>query len=567
VIVGGDSPSAPFALKEEAQLLGRAPEAPLRVADPRVSREHADISVADRQVRVRCRPGAAPVLVAGVETRDAIAAVGQQIVIGETVFEVIAGPSPSPSEGATELKTLLGGAASDVRGLSAILALTEALDGAAHRADVPAWLAAWAQRYIHATDARLVEDRALGDRVVTREAEGGAGTIVRVPAQPELGVGIEFTVAKNGDAVPTLRLLGVAGRLCGSTLARLDFVASIEREKASLRQLAVGSARAFLGESAAAANVTKLIARLADSDVLALLEGETGVGKTFVARLIHEAGERASSPLQTVNCAAIPENLIESELFGHERGAFTGADRARAGIFESAGRGTVLLDEIGELPLASQAKLLHVLEDKRFTRLGSTKTVPLAARVLTATNRDLEEMVKLGTFRRDLFFRLSVVRVAVPPLRERGDDLVLLAQHLLADLVASAPRHIDGFSDAALEVIRRYAWPGNVRELRNVIEHALVMGDERRIEVLDLPPAVRAVAAAAAPKTTTVVPSTTPGEGGRRAVELPANLDWLERQAIQAALEATGGNQKQAAAILGINRVTLYKKLKSESAE
>jgi two-component system response regulator HydG len=504
------------------------------------------------------------VLIAGAETRDGVATVGQQIVVGETVFEVVA--RSETQEDATELRTLLGGAASDVRGLSAIVALTETLDGASRRADVPVRLAAWAERYVQAKQVRLVEDRALGDRVVTREAEGGGATVVRVPAQVELGVGLELEIGRSGD-VATLRLLGVAGRLCGSALARLDVVEMIERERESLRQLAVGSARAFLGASPAAANVTKVVARLADSDVIGLLEGETGVGKTFVARLIHEAGERAQAPLLVVNCAAIPENLIESELFGHERGAFTGAERARAGVFESAGRGTVLLDEVGELPLPSQAKLLHVLEDKRFTRVGSTKSVTLAARVLAATNRDLAEMVEKGTFRRDLFFRLSVVRLAIPPLRERGEDLVLLAQHLLVDLRASTPRPIDGFTDAALDVIRRYAWPGNVRELRNVLEHALVMGDGRKIDVDDLPAALRAVAAAATPRATEVGAASAPGEEGRRTVPLPASLEWLEKQAIEAALEATGGNQKQAAAILGINRVTLYKKLKAESGE
>jgi DNA-binding NtrC family response regulator len=196
--------------------------------------------------------------------------------------------------------------------------------------------------------------------------------------------------------------------------------------------------------------------------------------------------------------------------------------------------------------------------------VGSTKSVSFAARVLAATNRDLEEMVRDGTFRRDLFFRVSVLRVAIPPLRDRGDDLVLLAQHLLADLRASAPRRVDGVTEEALEIIRRYSWPGNVRELRNVIEHALVLGDGKRIAVEDFPLAVRTAVAAATPGGDESRSTPTLATNERRSIDLPANLAWLEMQAIQAALEATGGNRTQAAAILGINRVTLYKKLKSK---
>jgi DNA-binding NtrC family response regulator len=272
-----------------------------------------------------------------------------------------------------------------------------------------------------------------------------------------------------------------------------------------------------------------------------LLEGETGVGKTFVARLIHESGPRSKEPLRVLNCAAIPEALLESELFGHERGAFTGAATARPGALEAAGRGTVLLDEIGELPLASQAKLLRVLEEKRFERLGSNRSLRLEARVLAATNRDLAEMVAAGTFRADLFYRVAVVKMRVPPLRERGEDIVLLAERLLSDLATSAGRRVHGFSEEALEIVKRYPWPGNVRELRNAIERALAVGEGPTIQPQDLPETVHA--------------ATPP--------RLPARLDWLEQRAIEAALQATGGNQRRAALLLGINRVTLHRKLKA----
>jgi DNA-binding NtrC family response regulator len=467
----------------------------------------------------------------------------------------------------TEVKALLDGAAADVRGLSALVSLTEALDAARTCTEVPSLLLSWARCYLPATGVRLRDDRAVLDQVVARNSPGMS--LVVVPAPPDPRTSIEFDVANlfpGTSGVPTsvLRLLAVAGRLIGSGLARLGRLERLEKEKESLRSLAVGSARSFLGESDAAKTVTKLVSRLASSDVVALLEGETGVGKTFVARLIHEAGARANFALLVINCAAIPENLVESELFGHERGAFTGASSQRTGVFESAAHGTVLLDEIGELPLASQAKLLHVFDAKAFSRVGSTRSLPLTARVLAATNRNLSEMVEEGTFRRDLFFRVSAVRLRIPPLRERRDDLALLAHHILRDLLASTPYRVDGFAAEALDVIRRYQWPGNVRELRNVIEHALVLGEGGPISVSDLPEALRAGASADRSTAKDVEPYGL-GVSSRRVVELPASLDWLEKQAIEAALAATGGNRKQAAAILGINRVTLYKKLRTEA--
>jgi len=486
------------------------------------------------------------VVVDGTERRDATVTVDGRLVVGETELAV----ERRSEGGAIDVATLFTGADADPRGLAAIVALTEALDSARHRDELSPALLAWARRYVPATAVAIVEDGDRVDRVVSRPTD--EGVTVLVPTVEGAAVGLRFDVpaAPADVGIGIMRLMAVAGRLCGSALARLTAVASLEREAASLRRIAVGSARAFLGESEAAARVARVLSRLASSDVVALIEGETGVGKTFFARLIHETGGRAREPLRVVNCAAIPENLVESELFGHERGSFTGASAPREGVFESAGAGTVLLDEVGDLPLGSQAKLLHVLEDRAFSRIGSTRAVPLRARVLVATNRDLDAMVAAGTFRRDLFFRVSTVRVVIPPLRERGDDLMLLANQLLADLRASLPRRIDGFADDAIAAMRGHSWPGNVRELRNVIEHAAVLGDGSRIRAADLPDSVRPRAGA---------PVAAPSG---RTVALPASLAWLEREAIDAALEAAAGNRRRAAEILGINRVTLYKKLR-----
>jgi transcriptional regulator with GAF, ATPase, and Fis domain len=281
-----------------------------------------------------------------------------------------------------------------------------------------------------------------------------------------------------------------------------------------------------------------------------------------------------------VNCAALTESLIESELFGHEKGAFTGATEKKAGRFEMADRGTLFLDEVGELPLGLQTKFLRVLEERRFERVGGQKAIEVDVRVVAATNRDLNDMVKRGTFREDLFYRLSVITIEVPPLRERLDDVPLLAEFFLGRFRGQAARRISGFSQDALAAMTRYAWPGNVRELRNAVERAIVLGDRAQIVAQDLPPQV--LAAQAAPRTRTSPP--TPPLGSN-SIALPAvtidprpppvhaapppaklppprSLRDLEKQGILAALAATGGNKAQAAAILEIDRSTLYKKLK-----
>src|SRR3569623_380297 len=275
-----------------------------------------------------------------------------------------------------------------------------------------------------------------------------------------------------------------------------------------------GGQSELVGRSAAAARVLEFVKRVAPSDATILLGGESGSGKEMVARAIHRASRRAKGPCVAVNCAALTESLIESELFGHEKGAFTGATEKKAGRFEMADRGTLFLDEVGELPLGLQTKFLRVLEERRFERVGGQKAIEVDVRVVAATNRDLAEMVKRGQFREDLFYRLSVIHIEVPPLRARLDDVPLLADHFLQKFRQQAARRITGFSPDALAAMTRYSWPGNVRELRNAVERAIVLGDRETIQAQALPPQVLAQAPPPRPRPSS--PRPRPRWRGRR---------------------------------------------------
>jgi transcriptional regulator with PAS, ATPase and Fis domain len=283
-----------------------------------------------------------------------------------------------------------------------------------------------------------------------------------------------------------------------------------------------------------------LARRVAPSRSTVLLTGETGTGKELVAGLVHGLSPRADGPFVKVNCAALPETLLESELFGHERGAFTGADRLRIGRFEQAHGGTLFLDEIGDMAAATQAKLLRVLQDREFHRLGGARAIRTDVRIVAATNQDLAREIRGGRFREDLFFRLNVIRIFLPPLRERPEDAEALAIHFAAYFAHELGRPLRGLSPAALARLRAHGWPGNVRELRNVIERAVLLADGERIEVDDVDlPAAPALA------------------DGAPRIEIPPqgiSLRELERCAVLAALERAGFVQKDAAALLGVSR-------------
>jgi two-component system NtrC family response regulator len=293
----------------------------------------------------------------------------------------------------------------------------------------------------------------------------------------------------------------------------------------------------MLGTSAAMQEVFAAIRKLATVDAPVLLTGESGTGKELAARAIHRLGARGAGPFVPINCAAIPETLLESELFGHEKGAFTGAHAQRPGRIESAHRGTLFLDEIGELPTSLQVKLLRVLQDRRVERLGGRGSLAVDARVITATNSDLSKLLAEGRFREDLYYRIGVVTIPLPPLRDREDDVVLIADALVRGFAAEAGRKIAGFSRDGVAALRAHAWPGNVRELENRVRRAAVMAEANRITAADL----ELADAGASPR-----------QGLR---ELRAGL---ERETIRAALKRNRGNVSQTAAELGISRPTLY---------
>lgn len=322
----------------------------------------------------------------------------------------------------------------------------------------------------------------------------------------------------------------------------------LKREVVRLRAALTPSdaPRPVVAKSPAMRRVLDLAHRAAGSSSSVFITGETGSGKSILARFIHDHSQRREQPFVQLNCAAIPPTLAESELFGVRRGAFTDAREQREGLFVAAGNGTLFLDEIGELPLELQARLLHVLETGTVRPLGGTKEVATKARVIAATNRPPEELLRAGSFRPDLYYRINVVRIDVPPLRERKDDIVPLVDVLLAQVRVKSDRPIIGISAPAIRRLVKYSWPGNVRELANVIERAVAMADHDVIlpNDLDFPDAGS---------------SATSGLGA--AVEDSLSLDEMERAYVQRVLEAQGGNKAAAARILGITRRTLYRKL------
>lgn len=327
----------------------------------------------------------------------------------------------------------------------------------------------------------------------------------------------------------------------------------------------------LVGNSPAMQEIFKLMGLLTSNDLTVLITGESGVGKELAARSIHRHGPRSDGPFVAVNCAAIPETLIESELFGHEKGAFTGADSRRVGRCEAATDGTLFLDEIGELPYHLQSKLLRVLQERSFERIGSVQTIPLKARIITATNRDLEELCRQGSFREDLYYRLKLVNLHIPPLRKRKEDIEVLAVHLLAQINHELSRHITGIEPEVLSMLQRHAWPGNVRELEHTLKRAVLMARGSLLTVHDLALKVItgqdetgqdgiAFVLQQAARTALHRSLETAGQGEEGIFHRLVAI--TEQALIDEALTISKGNQVAASELLSLHRTTLRNKLK-----
>lgn len=326
-------------------------------------------------------------------------------------------------------------------------------------------------------------------------------------------------------------------------LQRAAYLANVEQEnRALLERAGQNDLEGLVGDSAPMQDVFRMIRRVGPSDVPVLITGESGTGKELVARAIHRQSARKGEPFIAINCGAIPETLLESELFGYEKGAFTGATQQRKGRIESAQRGTLFLDEIGDIPLALQVKLLRFLQDHTIQRLGAKETIAVDARILAATNVDLQKAIAEGRFREDLYYRLCVVTIAVPALSERGSDIILLARTFLAKFAQEEKKQLKGFTPQAVEALRAHPWPGNVRELENRIKRAVVMAEGKYV----------------LPANLELKDPSAPEEA---ASTLRASRDSREKDLVRLAWEKAEGNVSQAAAELGVSRPTLYQLL------
>ncbi len=410
-----------------------------------------------------------------------------------------------------------------------------------------------------------LEERAF-DAVVTdinmREMDGLELCSRIIAAHPEVPV-VVITAFGNLDAAIAAMRAGAYDfltkpfdiKVLALSLQRAVDHRRLRAEVKRLRERvgAIGRVGDLLGTSAAMQEVYSLIARVADTDSSVLVTGETGTGKELVARALHDRSRRRSGPFVAVNCAAVPDTLLESELFGHARGAFTDARAARTGLFVQANGGTLFLDEIGELPIALQPKLLRVLQERKIRPVGGDAEAPFDVRLVTATNRDLDGAVEDKRFREDLYFRINVITIPLPPLRARGGDVLLLAQHFLERAAANAGRGLTGIAPEAARVLLAYPWPGNVRELHNCIERAVALARYDQVTVADLPERIQQHR-----PSHVVVASDDPSE--------LVSLEEIERRYILRVMEAVAGNKTLAAQILKMGRKTLYRKLERYGA-
>ena len=586
----------------ELLTIGRGDGEDFQVTDQAVSRHHLSLELREGKVRVVEIAGVNPVwtllegqrqTLSGGELLEASAA----LTVGNTTLGFELDPGPAAGSGAEGRATIEMDATRPHGGagrLASLAALGDRLARCGSLQAVYRTASEWAVEALPAARALLlspdgsdilaaatsgpVVDLAISRTLLHRVLSENRAVLVRdVLAEPDLADrrSVQVRGIQGAMAAPARNLVfyaewgaseAVRGRWDDDALTLLVCAAQLldalgesasERHqmRAALSQRGSDEPGRIVGGSAAIKKLQVFLERVAATNATVLINGESGTGKELAARMVHALSPRSAQPFVAINCAAVPENLLESEFFGHEKGAFTGAVGRHEGVFERAHTGTLFLDEIAEMAPATQARMLRVLENRSFTRVGGTQEVKVDVRLIAATHRDLRALVAEGSFREDLLYRLSVIQTRLPPLRERREDIPELVRHFCEVLGDDMGRHVEHIADDALRVLADYRWPGNVRELRNVVERALVLGDGPVLELDDLPPELQH----AGPPAET--PDATPLVSPQKV--LP--LSELETLAIAAALEATGGNKARAAALLGIDRTTLYRKLKDQS--
>jgi two-component system, NtrC family, response regulator AtoC len=397
--------------------------------------------------------------------------------------------------------------------------------------------------------------------VFNSQLEGRAALVapVRVGGQAFGLLGFVWSVEREGFENHEVALVeGIADQI-GTALERDQLSAEVMRLKSELHERHTSE---IIGQAPAIRRAVELALNVANTQTTVLIQGESGTGKELLANLIHYNSGREDNSYVKLNCGAIPETLLESELFGHEKGAFTDARAQRKGRFEEADGGTLFLDEIGEMPLSAQVKMLRVLQDGEFTRVGGNDVVKTDVRVIAATNVDLEKAVEEGRFRKDLFYRLSVFPITLPPLRERPEDIHILVFHFLEQYKQKTGRFVSGISKEALRALVNYEWLGNVRELENAIERAVIIASGRQIELEDLPEAISKKAFESyAQARHERAKAASEGRSLNLEIEFPATMEEIEKHAIEMALDYTGGDKSRASRLLNIGRKTLYRKL------
>jgi len=569
IVVSGELLGARYPIGPAELRIGRAPSCAIRLADSEVAWEHAAVRHSDGRFHISDRRSGGGTYVNGMRITDHRLEPGDQIGIGETVliYREDAGEPSDNSQHHTLLRACAllflfrafalsqsgaHRAALEKQILRLIGDLVPCAGGAILLGRDPAELRTAAADHDGPLPAGDIADRLcregaviLPDRLTLAFAlyvRGAVSGALAVWFAPEEAANFEH----HRDTLSAIATLAAAALETAREVERLQSVTALLLDRIAAGEGGIGSDSGIVGESPAVLKLLQMIGRLAPQDTSVLILGESGTGKELVARALHRQSSRAPKPFVAINCAALTESLLESELFGHEKGAFTGAVAQKKGKLEMAEGGTVFLDEIGELALTLQAKLLRVLQQREFEHVGGTRTIKLDVRLVAATNRDLQAEVRIGKFREDLYHRLNVVTLRVPALRERASDIPTLARYFLDRAAARCRRRVAAISPEAERYLDGYGWPGNVRELENAIERAVVLGQSDAVLPEDLPETI--LESAGLPEV--------PGA-------LQSTMTQTKRQSIVAAWQQSGGDHKQAAALLNIHPNSLRRLIRS----